>query len=374
MDYILDDYFGFYVRKARFDKRQIIESVQQSRFYTVVLDMIKYARTVKVVNLVESMPHLANDLIRLESMSVVQSSSEAFLTKWRLVREGIISRVWGSKAETDEIEKMRSMMRFFPLPYVADSNNVISLLLERDECTKWARSFYLDETSKPAPNRCGCNCSCSTKLGVMIANEVGILGTKIHYVVGDGHAYIAVGNRDTDWVARQVQVIETTSRHRNKTKLQCTKPLIELQRISSDLYTKNDYLLPNVYEFYITSISDIYETKERSEEVGYFALYLLRNQATNLFGADKLALVAFTYKNSGLNHVMKQLLQKEIDFPTLNQMPSSIRLFSVLWLLDLSDAMVRENLTILLERVNVHSMFGPTSKLALDLKEKLASQ
>jgi hypothetical protein len=369
MDEILETHYAVRLRTLYSRDNDFYDNVAKAivtdRYWNVVRDIIKYRDPTTIGKLVPSFPGLSEDIIALESIALGKESA-AFLLKWIKLRKGIIARVWFSHLEPDDIEKVRSLLRFFPLPYVLRSNNVLPLLLERTECKDWAIRYDLGQsTESDAPTGCGCNCLCSTKMGFMIANEVGLLGKKIHVVRSPKHIYLAVGNRETDWVDRKVEVIETTGRDWDVGEIECTKPLMSLITLQNQaLYSQGDYLLPNVHEFYMERISQIWRS-EYASAIQSFLETFIKERSTNIFGVNDFLLLTKT----AFVDRMAFLLQKEIDHPTLQQMhPENGKLNRVLREFNYLDLNVRNNLRILLARVNKDEMFGPQSELHHEIK------
>jgi hypothetical protein len=198
----------------------------------MLFDLWKYREGQATAIILEpSFPNLSQDLLMLAIQDFPDITFDMVQKKLDKLRNGIIARVMSTTADSS-LTKLRTMLRFFPAPYVKFAFSIVGLLFPGTEGVDFA-----------------CNCNCSTQLGVILANEIGLLGSTVHLVTGPHHLYLATGNRQTDWQDRKVQVIETTSRHEED----CPKPLRTLIQIEEDnkfepeetQYTKNDYLEPN---------------------------------------------------------------------------------------------------------------------------------
>jgi hypothetical protein len=197
---------------------------------------------------------------------VAENKEQAYVNQWGSIRDGMMARVWFSRIEKDEIRKLRIMLRFFPLPYQSKSRNVLALM-------NFGKSVCDGNTSETdREESCACNCACSTTLGMMLANEVGLLGTKVHQVLSKKHTYLAVGNRETDWKDHKVTIIETTARD-EQNEDDCKRQLVSMYHIEEgNMYTKDDYLVPNLSVFYLEN---------------YFALWPRKMSLQETFIADK---------------------------------------------------------------------------------------
>ncbi len=395
------------------------QEILYDRHWTLINDIIKYRRQTartQTTRLVPSFPFLSEDIIQLECL-ISQVENKAFLTKWKRLKEGIITRIWFSGMDLeDDIQKLRALLRFFPLPYNRKSSNVLAAFLENPYCQFWSKDTVLTEQSElkrqlerskkmqrkkesekdrrfheeqeqkiltrqkeEETNQCGCNCLCSSKLGLMIANEVGLLGTKVHAVIGPNHIYLGVGNRETDWHERRIEVIETTARHQIQSE-ECKRPLLSLielnQNTSEAGYTKEDYLLPNYHEFYMLEIVGVFT----SPFVYYFLRDFLITNPTNLFGANMVYLAISRYVKEEdelfIGKKMNWLLYKEVSLPTLHTISPSAHV-DIHWTFRF---MIKDylpefvtNMGILMKRIQEDIHYGPSSKLFLEAKEELES-
>ncbi len=249
--------------------------------------------------LVPSFEELSEDILEIQSI-ITNEKSQPFISKWKMITNGIIKRIWFSDTVEDTIkgnnlEKIRSMLRFFPTPYQRGANKMLYLLIPREECKEWIVKKTLNPNDHTIDNKkiCGSNCLGSTILSMMLANEVGLLGNTIHVVRRPGHIFLATGNRETQWKDRSVGVIETTSRHRLANRDVCEKPLMSL--IEANAYKKgDDYLVPNFYEYYIWVVMRVerhyaYKMSEGEKAVPFLQKILVY-RSTNIFGVNEVIL------------------------------------------------------------------------------------
>ncbi len=330
---IIESYFGvFFLEKTTND---IISKVRYDPMCSVIQEMSIYAtQTVRKnsMRLQSSFLLLSEDYIFAEcalSAHVAQTTLDQEkvhenLMKWNHLRKGIITRIWYSKREPDEIRKLRTILRFFPVPYQLGSRSILPLLNPTSlSCQKFNYSKALQKFTEEKVIGCGCNCACSSSLTMLLANEVGLLGTRVHCVNSKTHAYIAIGNRHTDWKDHKVQIIETTERNDFNDDDYCTKPLISLREVqgTEDMYRSDDYLTPNIREFYLRSVMIFIDSFSPLSLAWMHEM--LTQTCENIFGANLLLSrldfhEPIYYKeqiqrDTGIHTRLRMLIQKELN-------------------------------------------------------------
>ena len=129
-----------------------------------------------------------------------------------MIKNGLIKRIWFSditEHTQDGIGKLRSTLRFLPAPYQKGANKLLFLLLPQERCKQWIiHTIWNSKITQSDEKKCGSNCLGSTILGLMFANETGLLGKTVHVVLNNTHIYLVSGNRELQWTNRTLQVIE----------------------------------------------------------------------------------------------------------------------------------------------------------------------
>jgi len=295
-NFVMDQHFGKMVLSYLKNKKlealaHLALDIFEDVWWNVIYEMMQYKSPVVLQTLYSSFHQLSEDLLILESYEANQESS-SFLLKWSKLKTGIIARVWFSIRNNNSIKKLRSLLRLFPQPYTLRSNNVTTLLLNSKQCQEWELTL---EKESESPVGCGCNCLCSSKMGIMLANEIGLLGKSVHVVTNPGHIYLVVGDRHTEWSKREVRVIETTSRNRQLPpkyeEEECARPLqsfIEFEQNRPEAAYGQDELVPNYHEFYMMKSNGSF----RKESIPFRTQFLI-NRSTNFWGSCALLPLEF---------------------------------------------------------------------------------
>ncbi len=285
---------------------EIADMIRFDEYWNLFYEMYQYRKPVpSSATFKPSFAQLSEDFLRAESFAL-NVDPEPFLSKWTLQRHGIITRVFGTSGK--ELEKLRSLLRFFPHPYEESAYSVLRILMPTQECKKWVLEKNLDpESDVSTSEKCGCNCLCSTKLAFLLANEVGMLGTKVHVVTGRGHIYLATGDRVLDWPHKQVEVLETTNRQIIEDKT-CTKLLHSLVELNTKGYSQYDTLLPNFAEFYLSSAA-----QATSTPLQVFIHRYIMERATNLWGVAALLDLQGCTKDQRMVIAIVRLISKEVE-------------------------------------------------------------
>jgi hypothetical protein len=281
---------------------QLGSTIQSDFMFGIIYELWRYQFAILRHNskpLQTSFPEFSEDLIELQSV-IVGEKFQPFIAKWKMIKKGIINRVWFSDTTDvrDDIEKLRSILRFFPVPYQTGANKMLFLLIPQEGCKDWMVKTILNRSDKSVTpiidKRCGVNCLGSTILSLMVANDLGLLGTKVHVVKKPTHIYLATGNRETQWTDRSVGLIETTTRHKIRPRDVCEKPLMSLIEAKNASYHMTDYLIPNIYEYYVWVVMRVEKSYQyritQGELTVPFLNKLLLYRSTNIFGVNEVIL------------------------------------------------------------------------------------
>jgi len=166
---------------------------------------------------------------------------------------------------------------------------ILPLFLATSQCVKANASSYETKKDLDANDKCGCNCRCGTVMGMLLANEVGLLGSKIHMVKGKQHTYLAVGNQN-DWQKKQGFLIETTERNLLPTMDECQRQFREILEIQKDkqVYTREDYLRPDFYSVLLRVFLQNGDKMNHPRVIQFLGEILQSNKMDNLWGFMEL--------------------------------------------------------------------------------------
>jgi hypothetical protein len=198
----------------------------------------------------------ARELNEPDDEKTISKNHTRVFAYWEKLRDGIIKRVWlggGKEIQHDDRQRLRMLFRLFPpVPYTSTGSLFVkSFFPPTPKCQMMYASLPGNETSIEDP-ACGCNCQCSTYLCLLLANEVGLLGTKVHGLLVENHILVVMGDITTDWQqSRDTKIIETTKKHQNDSSDFCAKPYVELTTLHPEMFV-NPHLIPNIREYYIS--------------------------------------------------------------------------------------------------------------------------
>jgi len=281
-DETVDNYYYAALKDFKYPLNRKNDTNPEFIYGTCLIHILKYRHPIQhPASLKASFPNLSEDIINIECINE-DLVPHALLLKWSKLKNGIISRVWDSQIETKQEEKFRDLLTFFPMPYSKMQGQVLNLLLTTNECKKVKpqKNQALNEDIRD----CGCNCNCSTTLGIMIANDLGLLGNSIHVVITAGHIYLASGNRKKDWKIRdpkKLRQLETTNRN---VPFACYRPLQPLSKIVKD----DDVLIPNTRIIYILTLTNNsrfpYLTNvDRNKQISHIIQRALESKLATIF-------------------------------------------------------------------------------------------
>ncbi len=324
---VVENYLGPKLDSSH-DIEDMGEIIYHDQMWGVICDLWDYQHPISFRKKPLLMPNfktLSEDIIELQAAEF-DVESNAYQLKWQKMKNGIMKRVWFStNVESDEIIKFRSLLRFFPTPYSSYGRRVLNLLLPSPNCKVFNNEGKKeDEASKPkttTTTECGCSCFCSTTLGMMIANEVGLLGIKIHVVLASNHIYLAVGDKDINLKDKKVTVIETTRRSDDFDEDKCSRSLVSLTK--KGLYSNQDYVGTHIYEFLLSDFAILFKSSSAKMQLFWKKLFL--EKVTNFWGAASLlAACSETVLDElveipQIRRIFKNLMSEEIATPSLSK-------------------------------------------------------
>jgi len=298
-----------------------INNIRMDKFWGLINDIWKYHMPIlSKQTFTPVFPTFSEDFITIEALNE-DKEPYAFLERWRRIKEGILQRVW--KYKEDDVDKIRSLLRFFPTPYAWNAWSILPLFLSTTQCAKAITQHFLSRQEQlPKDSDCGCNCRCGTVLGTLLANEVGLLGSKIHVVSGTAHTYLAVGNR-ADWRSKKATIIETTHRATLDTSSGCKRQFRSILQIQTEGYNATDQLVPSYYDILLTEFIKNGSLQKNHPRVIRFLKTLLEDSDQwdtlwgfvnmwNYFGNNR----GRKLNNDAMENTIFRLLEKENNHST----------------------------------------------------------
>jgi hypothetical protein len=328
---------------------ELARYVELDHNWTMFLMMLEYREGIKNGDqLQSSFDYLTEDLIK-EQCLAQKEAFKPYLDVWKEVQRGIIRRIWFRSSKSEQA-KLRDIMRFFPITYRLEKRSFLETINPSEECRKWTAL----KEEKQKETACGCNCVCSTQLALLISNDVGLLGKRVHYVVAPKHVYIIYGtiNQVKNVFSTQNPLVFETTIVQDEDV--CIRPFsTALSESESKLYAKEDTLLPNFYEFYIYVGSAVSAAVKDNVAYSDFIVDVVLKHASNLYGTCMLLNRAvfelvFDYgRQEQVISLLAQLAKKEVKHKTLDLM--SIQdihwaLISLMILLDDWNQIPQENI------------------------------
>ncbi len=300
-------YFGeLFSRNNSIDKiKTAMKSVSDMlKYWELFCESVKYfGKKLDVPSFQQSFPGLWEDIIELHAYALNKDNFQLYTEQWKRIRNGIYKRVFSNtRSYKDELV---SLLRFFPTQYSKESYSFLNAIL-------------------PFEGKSECNCQCSTDLGVLFANEMGILGDEIHLVIGNGYRYLAIGNRTIDWKDLPI-TNQSTPRveidgycRKNFTNL-ATESKFNVENVKKGIAA--NYLLPNIYDFYITNTIQTL-MKKGNVDLNTFIYSYNTTKIDNIYALEQtFKLTKEIYFNDENNRKrFIRLLQKEIKHQSFTQL------------------------------------------------------
>jgi hypothetical protein len=201
------------------------------------------------------------------------------------------------------------------MPYQKHQGLVLNLLLTTEECKSngFGGKSGMDEV-------CGCNCKCGSTLGLLFANDLGLLGASIHAAIQRGHMYLVYGKRSL-FQNKKMKVIESTTRNFQAASETCHMALRDLLDQPNSSYKENGWLIPNIAEYYIveSSFANRESLKTENDAVQNILFSWMTTHTINAFGVARMMHllnynpVDLVRQDKKFHRFLRQMIQKELN-------------------------------------------------------------